>query len=100
MKPKFIFLFAIVVSFLPYQCSSEDAQFTEAGDANQTVLSSYAAKDLECGTTSTLAIPVGVKVRTKDLAACIANIASTPCSTWISDDPLPAACLAMQVDLD
>ena len=95
-----IFLFLIWALILPLPvCTSSEDQFIDQEEANTRILAAYALKDRECGSGSSLSLPVIDDARETDVETCIINILGMTCADWTAPDVLPTACLLIQIDL-
>ena len=68
-------------------------------DANTRIAAAYLYKDSQCQTNHSITIPVFTKARGSDVDLCVLQLLNTDCLTWSSDQNVPAACLAISIQL-
>jgi len=97
--PLFAFSVFIVSSVFFNSCSDRNDQLYSTEQANQKLLEAILVQDARCGQGHALSVPVAANVSRKELDLCINAILSTSCTEWGTAGQLPAACVALLVDL-
>ena len=92
-------VFILLIGLLTIGCPVAESRLYSPEEANTKILAAYASRDAECGTGHVLYLPVLFDANEGDVNNCVAQILATDCATWTRDDPTPAMCMGMQVDL-
>lgn len=80
-------------------CTTDEDTLLSPAEANTRILAAYAAKDLQCGQTHLLTVPVFVDATAESVGLCIFDLLGQTCEVWGSSENLPLACLAISVSL-
>ena len=91
-------LVILSVGFL--NCNSErSTQLYKPDEANTKIFGAIMVKDLECGTSHNLTLPVLFESEKSSVDTCVAQICSLDCTQWaISTDPnIPKSCQSILV---
>jgi len=78
-----------VISVMSVSCTENDTDKYDAGDANLRILSMYALRDAECGTTHTLSGFILGKATRTSVDLCVSQLYMLTCTEWqVSDGGL------------
>ena len=73
-------------------CTSEDATFYTADEANIRISSAFFINDSKCSMGHKITIPVFAKVEKKGTDLCVMKILSLDCTAWAANNPTPEEC--------
>lgn len=91
-------LIILSASFL--SCNSErSTQLYKPDEANTKIIGAIMVKDLECGTSHNLTLPVLFDSEKSSVDICVAQICSLNCDQWAvsTDTNIPTSCLSILV---
>lgn len=78
-------------------CTTQNDNTYDAGEANTRILSMFALRDLECGTTHQLNGILFNRADRNNVDTCVNALFLLDCTAWQAADPSPAVCRAIGV---
>lgn len=87
-----LFLIPLIIS-----CTTQEDNTYDAGEANTRILSMFALRDLECGTTHQLNGILFNRADRNNVDTCVNALFLLDCTAWQAADPSPAVCRAIGV---
>jgi len=98
MEHRFWVVFSL--GFFFFQCQSNQTDnFYEPFEANRLIALEFAAKDSACGTTHRLNNFLLNRAKITDVQNCLTAIRNTNCVNWNINDPTPARCRSITLQL-
>lgn len=81
-------------------CSRSEANQYDPGEANVLVVSAFAAKDGECGTTHNFTSIIFFPADRANVEACVVAVLDTSCTNWSVANPTPSVCSFIGVQFE
>ena len=90
----------VVLLFGASSCSRSEANQYDPGEANVLVVSAFAAKDGECGTTHNFTSIIFFPADRANVEACVVAVLDTSCTSWSVTNPTPSVCSFIGVQFE
>lgn len=88
---------AALISVISVSCLEKDTDKYDAAEANLRILSMYALRDAECGTSHVLSGFIAGRATRTSVDLCVSQLYMLTCNEWQASDPAPAACKAIGI---